>query len=474
MLVEERYCYEQEISRNSRIRRDGVPTGKISLRMPYDGYECFPRDAVRDVERAVGEGSGPDREAIIGHLMFVDHEETDLSDVLGLDGRFGAFSLRVPVRSAQLDSSDALIGDRFEHRFDATYSPSGSRPELVPLRVQVELMDPDHSDQLFTQQRRELYNMHEDSMQSVAEAITKFAGFQPFIMVQVHAHVTLPPRPGKDEDLPVVRRVRVTLPRTASVPASSVSLRGTGMEGLQIDGRIGAMDWQGTVMHRHDMTGDTAPRRFSTHAMVLLFEQPGELFEQHEIEVEVEVEVPGELLSGAQVRMFDARGNQYIRSRVPLAVRSVINTKCTVILGDAFAQRYVSPFQSFVFDEIVPDSMRISDVIAALTDRRFEIVNDVPFPRGGDKKRTKRLLIARRIDGPTTMTLAVYVEGRRYPTRRESRQPIGHRYTSKFESGSLHIYVRGRVRGDTRNLVHEVTAFQRSLRERFRMLKAHR
>jgi hypothetical protein len=72
------------------------------------------------------------------------------------------------------------------------------------------------------------------------------------------------------------------------------------------------------------------------------------------------------------------------------------------------------------------------------------------------------------------MTLWVLIEGRRHATRRESRQPWGHRYTSKFESGALHIYVRGRVRGDTRNVVEEISQLQLSLRDRFRRLKAYR
>lgn len=473
VLVEERYQYAQEVSRNGWTRPDGHPSGRVSVRLPYDGHKCFPRDAVRDVEVRIADRAELDQEATVGHLAFVDHEDTDLSDVLELPTAFAALPLRVPVRSTRLESTDALTGDRLEHRFDAAYRVTGKRPELLPLKLDVELTDPDHNDQLFTE-RGALYALHEDNARSVANALTKFAGFKPFLMLQIRADLTLPPRAGHDRQPPVIRRVRVTLPQSASVPASSVSLHAEGADELQVDGRSGSLTFSGTTMYRSgDNTTGSAPRHFANRQMVLHFEQPGELFDQRHLDVEVDIEVPDELLSGTQVRLFDARGHRHPGPKAPLTVRSVITTTCRVILGDAFTDRYVSPFQNFVFDEIVPGPMRIADVHAALTDRRFE-VREVPLPENNGKKRTRHLLLAQRVDGPETMALAVLVEGRRHPTRREARQPVGHRYTSKFESGSLHIYVRGQVRGDTRNLVQEITAFQQALRERFRMLKAHR
>jgi hypothetical protein len=471
ILVEERYSYDEEISRNSRIARGDDPAGKIVISVPYDGYECFSRDALRDVDRVFSEPPGSEHDAKIGYLVFVDHEETNLSEVLGLDGQFGAFPLRVPVRSIDLHAAETLIDDRSEYRLEVTYAPKRNRPELTPVRVAVDLIDPDHGD--FSTQDRELYNLRDEAVQAVANAVTKFAGFKPILMARIRAYVTLPPRPGKDDARPVVRHVRVRFPKQACVPASSVSVHGTAIDGLQVDVRAGTVDWPGAAMQRHGKIGENSRRRFRSAEMTLRFEQPGELFEQRELDVEVDVEVPGELLSWTQVRLFNACGYQDGRARSTLVARSMITARCKVILRDSFAERYVSPFQSFIFDEIVPDQMRISDLVAALNDRRFE-VREEKLPGHDNKKRIRYLLLARRIDGPATVELAIRLDGHRHPTRRESRHHVGHRYTSTFESGSLHLYVRGQVRGETRNLVQEVMALQNTLRERFRMLKAHR
>ncbi len=46
------------------------------------------------------------------------------------------------------------------------------------------------------------------------------------------------------------------------------------------------------------------------------FEQPGELYAQDKLVITVDAEIPGELLSGTQARLFDARG-------IPLSPRTV-------------------------------------------------------------------------------------------------------------------------------------------------------
>ena len=209
--------------------------------------------------------------------------------------------------------------------------------------------------------------------------------------------------------------------------------------------------------------------------MVLNFTQPGELFLQQDLSVEVCVEVPDELLSGTQVRMFTATGEPEATGagRV-LQARTVITTHCRVILHDAFLKRQISPSQTLSFDEIVPDAQRVADVRAALEDQRFEGECDKPVGESQGKRRLEHLFIATRRDGPDTIQLWIYVEGRRHPTQRESRHPWGHRYTSKFDSGTLDIYLRGLVRGDSRGVTREINNLHLVLRERFRRMKALR
>jgi hypothetical protein len=207
--------------------------------------------------------------------------------------------------------------------------------------------------------------------------------------------------------------------------------------------------------------------------MAVRFEQPGELYAQDKLVVTVTAEVPGELLSGTQARMFDARGYRH-RKDGPLAIRSLVATTCEVDLSHTFRRRTVSPYQSFHFDEVVPGKLRIADILAALADQRFVIEGDKQLSSGEEKNQVARhVIVARRENGPDEITLFVVVEGQRQNTRREIRSSE-YSNTTKFTSGDLWLYVRGEAPRDARTIVHEINKLQRSLRERFRQLRVPR
>jgi hypothetical protein len=215
------------------------------------------------------------------------------------------------------------------------------------------------------------------------------------------------------------------------------------------------------------------PWQFESPEMVMTIEQPGELFARRELMIEVEVEVPGLLLSGTEARLFNARGRRYPASGKVLDVRSIVTTRCCVVLRDAFARRALSPYQTFHFDEIVPETLRVADIATALRDQRFE-VGSVDLSEGRTTGGFRHFLFASRTEGPDTMSLWVFVRGHRYTTERRSRRSGGDQYKSTFETGDVRIVVRGSVHRDTRNLIHEVNELQLALRERFERLKAQR
>jgi hypothetical protein len=277
----------------------------------------------------------------------------------------------------------------------------------------------------------------------------------------------------------MLRSVRVTLPDQATLPLSSVRVyRGRRDEeneerAVQVDTRAGSFEWPGGPM-TVGASSDDAPRVYWSTPFEMCFLQPGDLFQERHIRVDADVELPNELASGTQVRFFDATGEAPLRgSANPLQVRTIISATCTVLLHDAFSRRRISPSQSFCFDEIVPDDQRVDDVRAALVDQRFSIRLNEPLD-GNSKKRVERLIIAIRRDGPRTIELWIYVDGRRHPTRRESRHPWGHRYRTKFESGTLNVHVRGLVHGDARGVTREINALHLALHERFQRMKALR
>jgi len=147
IAIEERYSVRQTVSRNPDIGQLGTSTGSIEILMPYDGDECFTREAADDVEFQLRSRVGePSVAALIGHLVVAEHQDTNLADVLQLDGRFGAMPLRVPVRTVGVETRSALIADEREHRLAVKYAPSADIPRLLPISLSVDLADPDHID----------------------------------------------------------------------------------------------------------------------------------------------------------------------------------------------------------------------------------------------------------------------------------------------------------------------------------------
>jgi hypothetical protein len=487
VLVEERLAYEQTISRNRSTSLRRPPTGRIRISVPYDGGTCFGPDAHDDAERVL-RGNGRLGDAVIGQLVFVEHEETDLDDVLGLKGTYGPYPLQVPIRSRDLRDTETLTSDRFEFRSDISYRPPADGPKVFPLQVDVALFDPGHHDGRFLARPEvEAIRDNRDLQRLVASMIKESAEFRPHLTARIDVQLNLPARRSPEGPIrsPVVRSVRVTLPDGTTLPMSTVRLHdgtddetdeeGDGDDGpcLQTDARAGSFDWPGGEM-KVGPSSDDAPRVFEAEPIEVRFQQPGELFQQREIRVDVDVELPDELASGTQVRFFDATGTAPRKGAVtPLQVRTVISSSCSVLLYDAFGRRQISPSQSFCFDEVVPDDQRVADVRAALIDQRFDIQLNKGFG-GNGKKHIEHLIIATRRDGPHSMQLWIYIDGRRHPTQRESRHSWGHRYRSKFESGTLNVHVRGLVHGDARGVTREINALHLALHDRFQRMKALR
>lgn len=139
ILVEERLVYVQEISRNPSSSLRHPPSGRVRIGVAYDGGACFGADARDDAEKILRHDDGPD-DAVVGHLVFVEHEETDLDAVLGLAGTFGPYPVRIPIRSNELNAPETLTADRFRHQSDIAYRPPAQGPGVVPLQVIVDLL----------------------------------------------------------------------------------------------------------------------------------------------------------------------------------------------------------------------------------------------------------------------------------------------------------------------------------------------
>ena len=259
MQIEEYLDYQEEISRNPSVDLNGDPAGLIRISVPFDGGAHFGTGARDDAALHLSDDDTVS-EAVIGHLVFVEHEKTDLADVLGLASRFGSHPLRLPIRSTDLPDIDALTADRVEFRRDIPYRLLAG-PKVVPLNVDVQLYDPGHRDGEFLEKRDvHVISENADLRRFIAGLIRESAEFRPYLTLRIEPQLVLPPRqPQGSAELPVVRSVRVLLLPDVSVPLSAVWT--DGVLDLQIDPRSGALEWRGTPWSRGRASTRTRRKR---------------------------------------------------------------------------------------------------------------------------------------------------------------------------------------------------------------------
>jgi hypothetical protein len=286
-----------------------------------------------------------------------------------------------------------------------------------------------------------------------------------------------------------VSKVFISWPTHTSL--SSLELDADGQAQLRYnpehehEGRKGGLEWSGVPLKPEDaepVIEDSEPVTeearvsgrpedeivtLSGGEMTLSIAKPGELYKQEKLSGRVEVTV-NRLLSGMDARLYDATGKQYQSWRPELKLKSTVTIEFSLPLYDAFARRMMSPYQWLYFDEVIPNEMRIDDIVMALKNRGFKVAPPHNF------NPDSCLIMAERVHGPDRLRLAVYVMGERYKARRERSLPGGMTYRTSVDSGELRINVYGSLRAESKPVVREINALRRALRERFDRLPAGR
>ncbi|MBV9921807.1 MAG: hypothetical protein JOY78_13280 [Pseudonocardia sp.] len=276
VLIEERFAYNQVISRNPTIGRRPSPVGRIKIKVPYDGRRYFTRDGLDDVERAHDRARNfvRSRYAAIGSLIFVGHQETDLAKVLGISGRFGAYTLKVPIRKSPLDSPECLASDQYEHAIDVRYAPSIKRPRALPLVLDVEVLDRDYSTLMWTQRSLEaLLDESKNGAEKVADDILQSVSFSPHLILRITVKLALAPRLEANPIRPRIRRISIYLPSVSSISTQSVELKIAGNSPqLHVDLRRNVIEWFDCTMRAAPAEGgEEGLRRFTSQQMELTF-----------------------------------------------------------------------------------------------------------------------------------------------------------------------------------------------------------
>lgn len=460
--LKETYSYRQEISRNPSLGSGKAPTGRLEVGLPFDGYQFFTRQASKDVEQQIGATFSPSKvDVVIGHLGLSKYGQTDLNDVLALSDHYGAFPLSLPVGGDVITNADHLCGDCHACLMSVDYSPHW--PDVVPIQIDMDLLDEDVLSQPSVEMSRP--NPKRPSEVGAAQ-IAQQVNFRRNLMLIAQVKLDLGSRQAARGLKPRVSRMSIRWPAVTSFRNLHLFIGELDPHNevhITYNPLTQSLEWPGIEMEAIERIGSSDEMQTYVSRIFLLIDQPAELYQQESLDGQIEVEIPGILLSGLQARLYDGCGN--LRSDPGPELATCVKTHYKLILDDAFLQRTRSPYQHLHFDEVIPDPMRIVDIETTLADRGFRIGAD--DSRRLSDSPLKHFILARRPEGPDTVMLWLFIEGKRYETERQTQVPGGRTYTSIVESGELKMYIRGEFPGDSPVLIQEMNALQLALRDRF-------
>lgn len=451
--IRERYFYKQEISENAVRYQEKAPEGRIELVLPYDGDRYFSRQARCDVDHARRPGS----EALIGHLVLTGFEHANLDGLLDEGPTHG--SVPILARIADLggpDDSDPLIADRSACVISHDYVPDTRHFKVDPADVDARLVDPDDAGFLPPDVASDFDRKRLEIMRQV--------GFLPELRLHMTVRLVIP-RELAEGARASVRQVFISWPTHTSLRSLKLIVNRK-YHPLRYNPRRESLEWSDITMAAQPDPGAGELLTFASPEMILVIPQPGELYQEDSLDGQVKVAV-NRLLSGLDARLYDATGK--LRGQPRVARQSLVSTKFELTLGDAFARRVLSPHQQLHFDEVIPAETRIDDIMMALKNLGFK-VQDPWRDRGPEN----RWLFADRAEGPDTLHLVLYVEGKQHKSRRQRTVPGGMKYRTELDSGELRIYVYGWLAGNSRPVVQAMNALREALRERFDRLPARR
>lgn len=471
----ETYSVEQEISRNPSIQQVGDGTGRIEIRVPYDGRGHFTRQAVADVERALGSGGGVgDRRATIGHLLLADHTKaTGLRGVMRPHNQAGLIPLSVPA--ATPDGSLSLTGDRQTCVITYDYQPD--QPPICPVDLTVHLDDLDSLTGAFESEQT-LVSQGRENPSRVIERLRQEASFSSELLLRFVVRISVPVKADYPRFTPVVKHMSVGWPTLTSLRSTKLSL--TNLEHaakekfkaahVRYNPVKGRLEWKDVPVR--ELPGgpgrEAGTRIFESAEVLLQIGHPGELYKEDHLEVNAQVETPLYLMSGLEARLFDATGRS--QARQP-KLTTKLDIRTLVYPADIFAGRTFSPYQQFVFDDITPDEMRITDIVTSLRNSKFSV--DPPLAAQPDPAPTW-LLLAQRSQGPDHLGLLIAVEGKRATLDREQLMAASVKISGSKETGQLKVSVLGTLPRDHKELTREMNALQQALRDRFRFHQTSR
>ncbi|MDG4766817.1 hypothetical protein O7632_22345 [Solwaraspora sp. WMMD406] len=481
----ETYRVRQDISNNRSVEQDGDGAGRLEIIVPYDGQRYFTQEASSDVAHALPSGPGPDSRAMIGHLLLTDHHKaTHLPAEVHHHTSAAVLPLTVPLTDAGAPINLTLDRQTCEIRHDYQLQ----NPLVYPVEFTVNVHDLDSLEDELEDAARVADDLDPETVREKAwdrikgkwytnpqQIISRFdrkASFTNELWLTFALRIVLPVEPRPRQLSPEITSMSIDWPTLTSLRSTRLSVKNLESPASEdplrkvvrynpVERRLEWDDVPVRYLEPEESGHDGTVQMFHSDIAVLYVGHPGDLLKDDVFEVDAEVEIPGYLMSGVRARLYDATGH-------PHALRPELSTKLAitakVYLGDVFAGRAFSPYQQFVFDDIIPEEIRITDIETVLRNARFTVKKLPEEPQNPAAPRW--LLLARRSQGPDDLELRILIEGKRTQLLRQ--QKMGNTVVEGAkESGRITVSMLGTLHRDHKEIARVMNTVQQEIRERF-------
>lgn len=443
------------------------PQGKIVVITPYDGQKFFTAQAAADVtsavvKKAIGEDTLVAR---VGHLALAGFDRTNLDEVAQLATYHNLLPLDLPVYGSGLGGVDDLAGDRHVSHLKLAYRPH--MPEVVPLRVSVQISD---EDSLRRAERAALAQTDPGdewiaARRNLARQVDCPDPFLPALTLRFVVELILPPY--LEPTFPEVKSVSLTWPVATSYENFRLSLSEqpgvTRSHSFHYRRHAASVEWGGIELVPTDAEQGAQPACYRAPEMSLHIANPDELIGHERLEGEMMVEIPV-ALSGGAVRYFSALGEE---EAVKVKTRSQLKLAFSLDLLDCFQGRVYSPFHYLQFPGVPLNEERLSAIKFLLQRQGFTLEREWQMSPGEAEGAALHLLAFSRPEGAAPLRLWVRIEERAIPTLHPLMGPDGDGFSFWRENGETVIFLRAELAGDNRRPVAVLNAIHRLLKKRF-------
>lgn len=526
---EETYPYRAVLSGNPSLEPVDPPEGKVRVRLPLDGYRYFTRQALKDLERQKRAHKLVDFNARFGHLAVTGLSRRAFWPAAGAD-EAGRSQTVLGLDLPAPDDLRELVDDRLTAELVHTYRPPWPAvdPQPAPVHLEVSVFDERTVEDCYGSSlsrdewlqlepgltfeenltlafdlkvslpaRLELPESLEPVLKSVQldwPAATSFANLNlilerppDYLPPELPEQQALPPPPEHENPLEHARRMdrerrveaermQVLERRLARAARHDMPPQGAGRRHeVSYNSFRGQIEWRDVPLEpaRPDelaLAGPpgSAPHVFQSPSMRLQISDPGEIRAIEQLGFRMVVELPGLLLSGAEMQYFLATGEPL--DDPPFHKTSRLQIDGLLFPAQRFARRVLSPVRHLHFEGVLLEDIRIEDIKALLRDLGFRVTGDQRLP--GSDSQLLHTLSACRDPGPEGIRLWFLARGNIGETTRKTEIQGGKTFTTIVSSGSMALDVRAELRGDQDKLTGVLNSIQVHLKERFKHVSA--